>query len=165
GGGLRFWLAVLCLFALLSVVVFAAVVGGGVFSIFPFFFYFLSPLPPDQAGPADNHDLHDFTSQDGFETTATPEPLATGSLSMSIRKLSRMDRPILQPFAVCCTRAVSGHAPTAVPSSVMNSCLIRSPRRANEQLCRKAKPFAALRWVTSSNFVGTFRMPLQPNTV
>src|SRR5262249_46874929 len=94
--------------------------------------------------PADNHDLHDFTSQDGFETTATPEPLATGSLSMSIRKLSRMDRPILQPFAVCCTRAVSGHAPTVVPSSVMNSCLIRSPRRANEQLCRKAKPLRSL---------------------
>jgi hypothetical protein len=44
------------------------------------------------AGPADNHDLHDFTSHDGFETTATPKPLATGSLSRSIRRLPRMEQ-------------------------------------------------------------------------
>src|SRR5262249_7020693 len=127
-----------------AVFVWARVVGPGPYPPPPFFFFLPPPLRPNKPGPADNHDLHDFTSQDGFETTATPEPLATGSLSMSIRKLSRMDRPILQPFAVCCTRAVSGHAPTVVPSSVMNSCLIRSPRRANEQLGRKAKPLRSL---------------------
>src|SRR6516164_911748 len=36
-------------------------------------------LRADQAGAADDDDLHDFTSHDGFETTATPKPLATGS--------------------------------------------------------------------------------------
>ena len=48
-------------------------------------------LRADQAGAADDDDLHGFTSHDGFETTATPKPLATGSRSSRIRRMEQSD--------------------------------------------------------------------------
>ena len=48
-------------------------------------------LRADQAGAADDDDLHHFTFHDGFEAKATPRPLATGSRSRSIRRMERVN--------------------------------------------------------------------------
>jgi hypothetical protein len=54
------------------VMVLTPVLGEPAIASCPFCFSFSTTFDPIKAGSADNHDLHDFTSHDGFETAATP---------------------------------------------------------------------------------------------
>jgi hypothetical protein len=65
--------------------------GTRVFASCPLCFSFSTTFHPIKPVSADNHDLRDLISHDGFETTATPEPLAIGSRSMLIRRMEQSD--------------------------------------------------------------------------
>src|SRR5262249_57039143 len=104
GGADPRWRAAYALLAPAGGVGVAAGVGGGVISLILFLFYLLYPLPPNKAGPADNHDLHDFTSHDGFETTVTPKPLATVDSP-------GWSSPTLRLLAGCCASPQAARPP------------------------------------------------------